>query len=87
MYVEPNGVIGLHQTVGPQLFLFVRGKGWIRGRDERRAEIHAGQAVFWKSGEWHETGTEAGLVAIVIEGADLDPSALMPAVDLCHKDA
>jgi hypothetical protein len=41
--------------------------------------IKAGQAAFWISGEWHESGTEFGMRAIVIESDSLDP-ILMPEV-------
>ena len=35
-------------------------------------------AVYWQPGEWHETGSEAGLVAIVVEGDALggEPGAI-----------
>ncbi len=62
MHVQPNGVIGLHQVVGLQLFLVVQGEGWVRGTESTRTVIQAGQAVFWENGEWHETGTETGLI-------------------------
>lgn len=29
-------------------------------------------AVYWQPGEWHETGTNVGLVAIVVEGDVLE---------------
>jgi quercetin dioxygenase-like cupin family protein len=87
MHVQPNGVIGLHQAVGPQLFLVVQGQGWARGKDTPRTAIHAGQAVFWEDQEWHETGTETGLVAIVIEGEVLEPERFMPAANLPDPDA
>lgn len=80
-YVRPDGVIGLHQAVGPQLFLVVHGEGWARGKDESRTPIHFGQAVYWEHGEWHETGSQNGLTAIVMEGSKLEPERFMPPVD------
>ena len=50
-YGQPGGVIALHQAVGPQLLLVVQGQGWIRGKDEPRTPVHAGQTVYWKDGE------------------------------------
>jgi quercetin dioxygenase-like cupin family protein len=86
MHVQPGGVIGLHQAVGPQLFLVVQGQGWVRGKETPRTAIHAGQAVFWEDQEWHETGTETGLMAIVIEGEDLDPERFMPEASSTDRD-
>jgi len=77
-HVKPNGVIALHQAAGPQLFLVVQGEGWVRGKEESRTPIHAGHAVFWDHGDWHETVTKSGLMAIVVEGADLEPDRFMP---------
>ena len=67
MHVGPDGVIGYHQATLPQLFLVVQGDGWVRGRTAERTRIQAGQAIFWEAGEWHESGTETNMVAIVIE--------------------
>jgi hypothetical protein len=39
-----------------------------------------GQAAFWKKEEWHESGTETGMVAVIIEGVNFDPAKLMPPV-------
>lgn len=35
-------------------------------------KIGAGQAAFWAKGELHETNTEKGLMAIVIESDGLE---------------
>lgn len=79
-YLEENGVIGYHQAAAPQLFLVVEGKGWVRNETSERISVEAGQAVFWDKNEWHESGTETGLTAIIIEGNKFDLSKLMPAV-------
>jgi hypothetical protein len=39
----------------------------------------AGQAAFWIAGEWHESGTESEMMAIIIESDSLDP-IIMPEV-------
>jgi hypothetical protein len=36
--------------------------------------IEAGQAAFWERGDYHEAGTDRGMVAIVVEGDDLASS-------------
>ena len=78
MYLEENGIIGYHQATMPQLLLVISGEGLVRGESEEYCKIEPGTAVFWKKGEWHETKTEAGLNAIVIESEELNRSAYMP---------
>lgn len=80
-YLSPGGVIGYHQTTKDQLFVVVQGQGWVRGEAlESQCSIKAGQAVFWTQGEWHESGTETGMVIILIESNKIDPATTMPAV-------
>lgn len=76
MYLEENGVIGYHEAVVPQLLLIVKGEGLVRGESNEFIKVHAGDAVYWEGGEWHETKSETGLTAIVIEGEELDTSFL-----------
>lgn len=78
MYLEVNGVIGYHQAVVPQLFLIMNGEGYVRGDKEEYVKVQSGDAVFWKKDEWHETKTDTGLTAIVIESEELCPSSFMP---------
>jgi quercetin dioxygenase-like cupin family protein len=77
-HLEANGVIGFHQAVIPQLFLVVQGEGWVRSASPERTSIQAGQAAYWGKGEWHESGTEMGMMAIIIEGVNIDFSQLVP---------
>ncbi len=67
MRLGPGGLIGMHPAATPQLLAVVEGEGWIRGEEGPKTPISAGGAVFWSEGEMHETGTETGLVAIVVE--------------------
>ena len=80
MHLGPGGIIGHHQAQSPQLFLVVQGEGWVRGAEQHQqpVPIHVGQAAFWESGEWHASGSEAGMSAIVIEGETLNPGQFMP---------
>lgn len=79
MRLEAGGIVGMHPASTPQLLAVVEGEGWIRGEDGARTPISAGGAVFWEKGEMHETGTDSGLVAIVVETAELiDGEALGP---------
>jgi quercetin dioxygenase-like cupin family protein len=83
MVLTPNGTVGYHQAVGDQLFLVVQGQGYARSGEAGEAgesaaiPITAGQAAFWKAGEWHETTSAAGLTAIVIEAEAIDPARFM----------
>ncbi|WP_175639134.1 cupin [Metabacillus schmidteae] len=77
MYLEENGVIGFHQAVVPQLLIIVNGKGYVRSENKNYFEVQEGEAVFWTKGEWHETKTETGLTAIVIESEELVPESFM----------
>lgn len=55
-----------------QLLLIVDGEGYVCGANKEKVKIGAGQAVFWEKGEFHETSTEKGLMAIVIESDGLE---------------
>jgi quercetin dioxygenase-like cupin family protein len=78
VYIRPNGKLGHHQAVTSQLFLLVQGDGWVRGETEEKVIVHEGQAIFWEQGEWHESGSEKGMTAVIIEGIHIDPAELMP---------
>jgi quercetin dioxygenase-like cupin family protein len=80
IYLKDNGLIGSHPAKSSQLFLVVQGQGYLRGEGAIRTPINAGQAVYWKRGEWHETSTDSGMMAIVIESEELDPSQFMTEV-------
>ena len=79
-YLEAKGMIGYHQAAIPQLFLVMQGEGWVRGEEPDRTAINAGQAAYWDKGEWHESGTETGMTAVIIEGINFDPASLMPLI-------
>jgi hypothetical protein len=72
MYMEPGGTVGYHQAADALLFWVWLGVGGVLGREGKRLPIAAGQAAFWESGEWHESGTEAGMLVVVIEGEKID---------------
>ena len=72
--IEPGGRIGRHQASVAQLLAVVDGSGWVSGADGEPQAVSAGQAVWWQAGEEHETWTESGLTAIVIEAEGLVPA-------------
>ncbi len=78
MHLGSHGVVGLHQATSPQLLLVVDGQGWVRGDSNQETLVSNGDAVFWEHGEWHQTRTETGLTAIVIESDTLAPERFMP---------
>ena len=74
----PGGVIGRHPASVEQLLVVVEGSGWVSGADGERVAIRAGEAAFWEAGEEHETTSDDGMTAIVIEAPGLgvfSPSA------------
>jgi quercetin dioxygenase-like cupin family protein len=71
--LEPGGRIGRHPASVPQLLAVVAGSGWASGADGVPQPLGSGDAVFWEAGEEHETGTDEGLTAIVLEGESLLP--------------
>jgi quercetin dioxygenase-like cupin family protein len=77
MHLEPGGRVGAHQATPRQLFLVVRGTGWVRGPELEQTPIVADQAAFWEDGEEHESGSETGMVALVIESDTLDPDQFL----------
>ena len=75
--IRPNGKIGFHPIVTRQLFLLVEGGDWVRGESEDKSTVYEGQAAFLEKGEWHETGVERDMTAVIIEGANIQPDEFM----------
>jgi len=75
VHFKANAQIGVHPTGFCQLFLVVQGSGWAAGDDGQRVNLHAGQGVFLKRGEMHSKGSEAGMIAIMVQATSIDPSA------------
>jgi hypothetical protein len=80
-HLGPDGRIGHHLAVVPQLMLVMQGAGWVRGEAADRIPLAVGHAVYWEQDEWHETTTDRGLMAIVIESKALDPADFMPLLE------
>jgi quercetin dioxygenase-like cupin family protein len=77
MYIDPGGVVGYHQAIGQQLFRVVQGTGRVTGTDRVHVSVAPGQAAFWIDGEWHESGSDAGMVAVLVEASSLDPAGFL----------
>lgn len=80
MFLGEDSLVGHHQAVEGQLFCVIQGRGWVQGDEHIEIEILAGQAALWEAGEWHETRSDSGLTAVVIEGDIHDLSTYMPLV-------
>ena len=80
-HVEPGGTVGYHPSVGYQLYLVINGEGWVEGPERVPRAIHAGQAVFWVDGEWHASGSNTGMTAVVVEADEMNPAEFMPEVE------
>jgi quercetin dioxygenase-like cupin family protein len=70
--VEPGGRLRRHPATFPQILAVLEGSGEVSGADGVDEPIEAGEAVFWRKGEEHETKSDVGLTALIIEGENLD---------------
>jgi quercetin dioxygenase-like cupin family protein len=69
--LAPGGRIVRHPAAIPQLLAVLEGGGWVSGGDGGEEAIRAGEAVVWAEGEEHETRTDEGLTALILEGHGL----------------
>lgn len=69
--------IGAHETHVNQLLIVTGGSGYVRGCEDIWYEVSSGEAVGFSAGEIHETRTDSGLTAIVIESESMDPGQFM----------
>ena len=70
--IGAGGTVGRHPAAARQLFVVVRGSVWVAGGDGRREPITTGEAVLWDAGEDHQSGTDEGLAALVVEADSLE---------------
>ncbi|MGB7876713.1 MAG: hypothetical protein WBL25_20205 [Anaerolineales bacterium] len=78
IYLQPNKSMSHQQAMTQQLFLLVKGNGWVRSESDKILAITEGQAMLWEKDEWHESGTENGMTAVIIETVNIQPAELMP---------
>jgi quercetin dioxygenase-like cupin family protein len=76
--LAPGGRIARHPATVPQILAVLEGKGHVSGADGAFEPIAAGEAVFWAAGEEHETVSDGGLTALVLEAAELRPPSRRP---------
>jgi len=78
VYIHPNERVSHQYAQTQQLIMIVDGEGWVKSGKGEIYAIKKGQAAFWKINELHESGTETGMTAVIIEGIDIDPIELVP---------
>ncbi len=71
--LAPGGRIARHPASVPQILAVLEGSGLVSGGGGEFEAIAAGEAVFWTKGEEHETQSEGGLTALVLEAEGLQP--------------
>jgi quercetin dioxygenase-like cupin family protein len=64
----PGGRIGRHPAVVAQVLVVVEGTARVSGADGAPMDLGPGLAALWEAGEEHETRTEHGLLAVIVEG-------------------
>ena len=69
--LRAGGTIGRHPAAARQLLVVVAGEATVSGADGVPVEIGPGEAAVWEPGEAHETRSDRGLTAFVVEG-DVD---------------
>ena len=68
-----NGRLHRHPATLPQVLAVLEGSGRVSGSDGEFQPIGPGEAVFWLAGEEHETETDTGLTALILEADGLQP--------------
>jgi quercetin dioxygenase-like cupin family protein len=76
--LAPGGRIVRHPATVPQILAVLEGEGRVSGATGEFERIAAGEAAFWSAGEEHETVSDGGLTAVVIEAAELRPPSRRP---------
>jgi quercetin dioxygenase-like cupin family protein len=71
--LAPGGSIRRHPATVPQILAVLEGSGTVRGSEGDPEPIAAGEAVFWRQGEEHETISLDGMTALVLEADGLSP--------------
>jgi quercetin dioxygenase-like cupin family protein len=71
--VAPGGRLARHPATVPQILAVVEGAGEVSGSDGVFEPLTAGEAVFWHANEEHETRSDSGLTAVIVEAEGLEP--------------
>ena len=71
VHLGAGGEIGQHPAGFGQLWIIVRGQGWVAGADGVRHPVRTGEGMVISRGEVHAKGSERGCSAIMIQLAEL----------------
>jgi len=72
IYIEAGGVVGLHEAPVPQLFIVIEGEGWVCDENRKKHFVKQGDGVFWHKGQTHASGSDKGLIALVMQATQMD---------------
>lgn len=67
--IAPAGLLGRHPTRLWQLFYVVDGAGWVSDDENQRFDISAGEAVLWSPGENHSSGSDEGMIVVIVQSS------------------
>jgi hypothetical protein len=68
LHLGPGEAVGEHEAVSRQLLCVLTGTGWVSGDDGARHALHPLEGAAWEPGERHAAGSDAGLLALSVEG-------------------
>jgi quercetin dioxygenase-like cupin family protein len=71
--IATGGRIARHPATTPQILAVLEGSCHVSGADGESQLLAVGEAVFWRAGEEHETTTETGVTALILEADGLEP--------------
>lgn len=74
VHIDAGGEIGPHPAGFGQLFIVIRGSGWVAAADGVRRSVGVGQAAVIARGEVHSKGSVSGMSAVMIQIAQLTPA-------------
>ena len=50
----------------------IQGEGWVCGEDKEKVMLKTGEGVLWQTGQAHESGSDTGLTALVIQSEHIN---------------
>jgi GrpB-like predicted nucleotidyltransferase (UPF0157 family) len=88
VHLPAGGSIGRQRAAELQLLAVVSGSGWVSGGDAHRRDLRTGYAALWEAGEEQEAGSDAGLMAIRVEGSfEVRALSVMRAIEVRDYDS
>lgn len=69
--LAPGGVIARHPAVVDQVLVVLSGEAEVSGEDAVKHVLRPGSAALWLAGESHETSSETGMTALIVENDGL----------------